>query len=114
MASITRRILAVALLVALVAVVAMFLTQGRDAAPIAAGRNAVPGSTALVTFHVPTMTCSACPRRVEASVRKSPGIVAVAFAGQDVTVTYDPSQSSPARIRSAIETGGDTVEPVGA
>ena len=65
-----------------------------------------------VVFHVPTITCPVCPLRVEASIRKAPGILGVAFDGQDVTVTYDPSAVSPAAIEAAIEAGGDTAEPV--
>jgi copper chaperone CopZ len=67
-----------------------------------------------VVFHVPTITCSACPLRVEASVRKAPGILDVTFSGQDVTVTYDPSVVTPDAIAAAIEAGGDSVEPVAA
>ncbi len=68
----------------------------------------------MVAFHVPTITCPACPARVEASLEKAPGILGVVIAGQDVTVSYDPSQVSPEEIAAAIEAGGDTVEPRGA
>jgi copper chaperone CopZ len=73
-----------------------------------------PAVTAQVAFHVPTMTCAGCQYRVEGSIRKAPGILDIAFAGQDVTVTYDPSVVTPEAIEVAIEAGGDTVEPVGA
>jgi copper chaperone CopZ len=77
-----------------------------------AGPSAAGLAQAAVTFHVPTITCPACPLRVEASVRKAPGIIAVAFEVQDVTVTYDPSQVTPDEIAAAIVAGGDTVHPV--
>jgi copper chaperone CopZ len=84
----------------------VFLAQGL------AGPSAAKPARAAVTFHVPTITCPTCPLRVEASVKKAPGVLGVAFDGQDVTVTYDPSQVSPEEIAAAIAAGGDTVEPV--
>ncbi|MGH2532626.1 MAG: heavy-metal-associated domain-containing protein [Thermomicrobiales bacterium] len=69
---------------------------------------------ATATFHVPTITCPACHLRVEASISNMPGILEIAFDGQDVTVTYDPSQVSPEEIEAAIESGGDEAERVGA
>jgi copper chaperone CopZ len=87
--------------------VTVFLAHGLTGT---VGGNVEPAAAAI-TFHVPTITCPACPLRVEASVRKAPGILAVAFDGQDVTVTYDPSRVSPETIRAAIEAGGDTIEP---
>ena len=50
---------------------------------------------------------------MRASLKKAPGVQNVAIDGQDVTVTYDPSQATPAQIQAAIEAGGDTVEPKG-
>lgn len=70
-------------------------------------------STAQVSFHIPTITCGGCKARVEASLHGAPGILDVVFDGQDVTVTYDPHQVTPAQIQAAIEAGGDTVEPLG-
>jgi copper chaperone CopZ len=67
---------------------------------------------AVVTFHVPTITCGGCALRVEASLAHVPGILDVQITGQEVTVTYDPGQISPDQIRAAIESGGDTAEPV--
>lgn len=70
-------------------------------------------AAATVAFHVPTITCSGCEARVRASLSKAPGIQNVAIDGQDVIVTYDSSQVTPAQIQAAIEAGGDTVEPKG-
>lgn len=67
-----------------------------------------------VVFRVPTITCPSCPLRVEASIRKAPGILDVSFNGQDVTVTYDPSAVSPDAIEAAIEAGGDIADPLAA
>jgi copper chaperone CopZ len=73
------------------------------------------GETAsLVTFHIPTITCSVDPMRVEGSVRNAPGVLNIAFDGQNATVTYDPTQLTSAEIAAAIEAGGDIVEPVAA
>lgn len=65
-----------------------------------------------VVFSVPTITCPSCPLRVEASVKKAPGILDVAFDGQLVTVSYDPSAVGPDAIEAAIEAGGDIAESV--
>jgi copper chaperone CopZ len=77
------------------------------------GETTPEASTAQVSFHIPTVTCGGCQLRVEASLHKAPGILDVAFDGQDVTVTYDPRQITPEQIQAAIEAGGDTVEPLG-
>lgn len=71
-------------------------------------------STTRVAFHIPTITCGGCQARVEASLAQVPGILEVHIEGQDVTVIYDPSQVTPEQIQAAIESGGDTVEPLGA
>ncbi len=71
-------------------------------------------SAAQISFHIPTITCGGCQARVEASLKKAPGIQAIAFDGQNVTVAYDPSQVTPEQLKAAIEDGGDTVEELGA
>jgi copper chaperone CopZ len=86
-------------------------THGLADDPPAATGHTTEGS---VIFHVPTITCPTCPLRVEASIRKAPGILGVTFNGQDVTVIYDPSAVSPEAIAAAIEAAGDIAEPVGA
>ncbi len=91
------------------AAVIIFLARGLTS-PAAAGGD-TEATEAAVTFHVPTITCPTCPLRVEASVNQAPGILDVEFDGQDVTVTYDPSQVSPDEVAAAIEAGGDSVEP---
>lgn len=68
---------------------------------------------AQIAFHVPTMACAGCQYRVEVSIWQAPGILGVAFAGQDVTVTYDPSVVTPEAIEAAIEVTGDIAEPLG-
>ncbi len=85
---------------------------GRTGATQDASGGQAQASEAKVTFNVPTMTCASCSLRVEASIRKAPGILDVTFDGQDVTATYNPSQVSPEEIAAAIEAGGDTVAPV--
>ncbi|MGH2618559.1 MAG: heavy-metal-associated domain-containing protein [Thermomicrobiales bacterium] len=69
---------------------------------------------AQVAFHVPTMGCAGCEYRVDGSIWQAPGILDVAFAGQDVTITYDPSVVTPEEIEAAIEAVGDIAEPLGA
>lgn len=63
-------------------------------------------STAQVSFHIATAGCGSCQDRVEASLHKVPGILNITFAGQngqDMTVTYDPAQITPAQIKAALE-----------
>jgi copper chaperone CopZ len=81
----------------------------------ALAQELVPASTsgaeAVVTFHVPTITCAVDPMRVEASLGMAPGIVGITFDRQNATITYDPAQVTPEQIAAAIEAGGDVVEP---
>ncbi len=94
--------------------VTVFLVRGLAGATGGGEGAEAQAAEAQVAFRVPTITCPACPARVEASLEKAPGILGVVIAGQDVTVSYDPSQVSPEEIAAAIEAGGDTVEPRGA
>lgn len=92
--------------------VAVFLIRGLAATPTAGDEAQAQATEAQVAFYVPTITCPGCQLRVDASVRKAPGILDVAIDGQQVTVTYDPSAVSPAEIEAAIEAGGDTANDV--
>ena len=69
---------------------------------------------AQVSFYVPTMMCAGCQYRVGGSIRQAPSILDVAFAGQDVTITYDPNLVTPEAIEAAVEAAGDIAEPLGA
>ncbi|MDQ3030310.1 MAG: heavy-metal-associated domain-containing protein, partial [Actinomycetota bacterium] len=90
--------------------VTVYLGQGLFGATRGTTADQAQAAEANVTFRVPTITCASCALRVEASIRKAPGILEVDFDGQDVTVTYDPSRVSREEIEAAIEAGGDTVE----
>lgn len=92
--------------------VAVFLIRGLAATPTAGGGTEAPAAEAQAVFQVPTITCPGCQLRVDASIRKAAGILDVAFNGQEVRVTYDPSAVSPAEIQAAIEAGGDTANDV--
>lgn len=91
-------------------VVTLFLAQGLMST--ASGAGDTRPTQAQVTFYVETVTCPSCQLRVEGSINKAPGILDVAWDGQQVTVTYEPGQVSPDEIRAAIEGGGDTAYEV--
>jgi copper chaperone CopZ len=111
-----RHLMAIGALATILSVTGVGASSGLAQEQHPAGDAALlaPAATAQVTFHVPTMMCAGCQYRVEGSISKAPGILDIAFGGQDVTVTYDPSVVTPEAIAAAIEAGGDTVEPVGA
>ncbi|MBI4303070.1 MAG: heavy-metal-associated domain-containing protein [Chloroflexi bacterium] len=73
------------------------------------GRIIQPGTSAKeVVLEIPTITCTGCRPRVEASARSVPGVIDVKFdRDQKVTVVYDPEQTNPAAIIAAIEKRGD-------
>ena len=69
-------------------------------------------SLSQVVLEVPTIWCWTCKPRVEASAKSVPGVKAVEFDGQAVTVTYDPEQATPDAIVEAIEGRGDRITKV--
>ncbi len=77
-------------------------------------KDSVDASFALsrVVLEVPTIWCSACQPRVEASAKSVPGVKDVKFAIEGVVVTYDPTETTPEAIVEAIEKGGDKVTKV--
>ncbi len=88
-------------------VVTLYVAHGL--AGDAQGEPGQEATSATVAFYVPTITCPGCQARVEASIQQAPGILDIAFDGQTVTVTYDPSAVTPDEIKEAIEAGGDEV-----
>ena len=77
-------------------------------------KSSADGSFALsrVVLEVPTISCWTCEPRVAASAKSVPGVKAVEFDGQTVTVTYNPEQTTPDAIVEAIAGGGDRVTEV--
>jgi copper chaperone CopZ len=74
------------------------------------GGSAITDSTfSQVALEVPTIWCSTCQPRVEASAKSVAGVKDVKFDGQTVVVAYDPAQTTPDAIIRAIERGGDRV-----
>ncbi len=65
-----------------------------------------------VALEVPTIWCSRCQPRVEASAKSVLGVREVRFDNQTVIVIYDPEQTIPDAIVDAIERGGDRVTKV--
>lgn len=61
-----------------------------------------------ITFKVSGMSCMGCVNSVKNLLRALPGIgqVEVDLAQGWVDVAYDPAQTGPDQLRSAIETGG--------
>lgn len=76
--------------------------------------NSIEGNSAVsqVVLEVPTISCSTCQSRVAASAKSVPGVKAVEFDGQTVTITYNPEQTTPDAIVEAIEGRGDRVAKV--
>ena len=78
------------------------------------GKSSIDASSSLsqVVLEVPTIWCWTCKPRVAASVRSVPGVEAVEFDGQTVTITYNPEQATPDTIVEAIERRGDKVTKI--
>jgi len=71
---------------------------------------ATPTQTAgrEITFGVTGMTCASCVRRVERALAKVPGVheASVNLATERARVVYDPTQTTPAALRAAVERAG--------
>ncbi len=102
----------------LVFLIILFLTLGTVAcsgSPAAQkeAEDSADASSALseVVLEVPTISCSDCELRVEASAKSVPGVKAVFFylPTKTITVIYDSEQTTPDAIVEAIEAGGDIV-----
>ena len=68
------------------------------------------------TFPVLEMGCAACAGRVGKLISDVPGVVFadVNYASAMVTVEYDPAQTSPEKLREAVQSGGyDLVVEIG-
>lgn len=83
------------------------------------GRNTSAGAAgaplAEIALQVPTISCTGCWPRIEASAKSVPGVKEVKFDEkkiQRVVVIYDPSQTTVEAIVQAIETRGDKVTEV--
>ena len=64
-------------------------------------------------FSVGGMDCASCVAHVEKAARKVAGVAAcqVNLARGRAVVTFDPSQTSPAKVAAAITDSGYTAEP---
>lgn len=86
---------------------------GAPSASEKAGTSGTKNSSlSQVVLEVPTISCWTCEPRVAASAKSVPGVRAVEFDGQTVTVTYNPEQTTPEAIVEVIEAGGDRVTKV--
>jgi len=97
--------------------VALLASCGSPAASGGAPSNGNGSSPTLsqIALEVPTIWCSTCRPRVEASARSVPGVSDVQFDNQviqRVVITYDPGNTTPDAIVEAIEKGGDKVAKV--
>jgi Cu+-exporting ATPase len=61
-----------------------------------------------ITIPIGDMSCAACAQRVEKAIGKVDGVVSVAvnFATEKATVSYDPARARVALIKAAIEKAG--------
>lgn len=57
-----------------------------------------------VQLHISGMSCAACVRRIEEGLRRMPGVsnASVNFASEKAQVEFDPQQTDPAVLQSAI------------
>lgn len=73
--------------------------------------------TVKTIFPVLGMSCAACAARVEKTLARKPGVRSahVNYAAANVAVEYDPEQSSPEALRTAVqEAGYDLMTDTGA
>ena len=63
------------------------------------------------TLDIEGMSCAACAAAVEKSLSRTPGVhsALVNYATEKATVTYAPTQASPATLRAAVENAGYAV-----
>jgi Cu+-exporting ATPase len=63
------------------------------------------------TLDIEGMSCAACAAAVEKSLNRTPGVQSalVNYATEKATITYAPTQASPADLRAAVENAGYAV-----
>lgn len=61
-----------------------------------------------VTLKVNGMSCGGCVANVTRVLKATPGVsnAVVRLDARDATVTFDPRETNPAALKSAIETAG--------
>ena len=75
--------------------------------------SSIAGSTFKeLKLEIPTIACTGCWPRIEASAKSVPGVIEVRLdrkSIQRVIIIYDPAQTSPSAIIMSIEKNGDRV-----
>ncbi|MGI4761393.1 MAG: heavy metal translocating P-type ATPase [Janthinobacterium lividum] len=68
-------------------------------------------SSETTTLDIEGMSCAACASAVEKSLRRTPGVESalVNYATEKATITYAPTEASPAALRAAVENAGYAV-----
>jgi Cu+-exporting ATPase len=63
------------------------------------------------TLDIEGMSCAACATAVERSLNRTPGVqrALVNYATEKATITYAPTEASPAELRAAVENAGYAV-----
>jgi Cu+-exporting ATPase len=63
------------------------------------------------TLDIEGMSCAACASAVERSLSRTPGVqrALVNYATEKATITYAPTEASPAELRAAVENAGYAV-----
>jgi len=71
------------------------------------------GELAQVTLDVPSMNCSLCPIAVARVLRKQPGVreATAILETKSAAVTFDPAQTTPARLAQAVSDAGYPATP---
>jgi Cu+-exporting ATPase len=72
---------------------------------------AMTASSQTTTLGIEGMSCAACASAVEKSLSRTPGVhsALVNYATEKATITYAPTQASPADLRAAVENAGYAV-----
>jgi Cu+-exporting ATPase len=71
----------------------------------------MPSVSETTTLDIEGMSCAACAAAVEKSLSRTPGVqqALVNYATEKATITYAPTQASPADLRAAVENAGYAV-----
>lgn len=74
--------------------------------------NQLPANTKRITFAVSGMTCATCEPAVRLALEKTPGVkrADVSFERANAIIDYDPSETSPEKLRDVINGTGYKVK----
>lgn len=88
--------------------IAAAVVRQKQPAPVVAVASTQPSSLETVTVEVEGMTCESCEVPIKAALGETPGVrsAVVSFKNGNARVEYDPAQTNPDKIKSAINSTG--------